>query len=557
MPKRKGKGNKKRQQSNKSRGKQPSNDSSGIDYDALIDQQLQSSSANGKSHGDFAAMLHSKIAAMEQSKKRQENAALFKENVILQQMTVLQQQYLQQSRRSVADASAPGGSPSAEELIAPFLRLLTRINSVFYEVVDSEHSLKALSRSAIQQNDTLKKLCQKLQDDKKALSRNIGDIEQREKSWRSEIEGKFQESLEDIKLKIGDHEERYNGVVAENKKLREQLQQFLDYDKKRSSDFELYKEHQSKLDEIQQKEKDHFTAMLGEEKQQSLKLTANLKEALEINALLKARCSRYESKFAEMGSTVASSSQCIEEYKKMNAEVMAQNKALHGKLTDVMAKYKVLNSYNDQLDLQNRRASKRTDTLSELCRKLQLKNKDLTEDLKTAKSTLFNLGHAVHFKSDIKPPAPKKPRKEPLPEPPPKKKEAAEEHEECGRDEEEDAVAVLDEKATAADIDAKTEQKEDASRADGPPEDAENDGDGANAAESAHSANEDETEKVAATNPAEEAAEQQHIADAAQCDDTESAQNRTDAVAPKLVQNAGDHDPDRQNNVLNDQASTF
>ena len=191
----------------------------------------------------------------------------------------------------------------------------------------------------------LKKLCQKLQDDKKSLSRNIGDIEQREKSWRSEIEGKFQDSLEDIRHKIGDHEERYNAVVEENKKLREQLQQFLDYDKKRSADFELYKEHQSKLDEIHEKEKENFTAMFTKEKQQTLKLTTNLKQALEINELLKTRCNQYEAKFAEMGKTVTSSSQCIEEYKKMNTEIMRQNKALHGKLTDVMGKYKQLNSY--------------------------------------------------------------------------------------------------------------------------------------------------------------------------------------------------------------------
>merc|ERR1711972_1119279 len=59
------------------------------------------------------------------------------------------------------------------------------------------------------------------------------------------------------------------------------------------------------------------------------------------------------------------------------------------------------NSYNDQLDLKNRKFSKRSDTLSELCRKLQLKNKDLSDDLKTAKASLTDLGVTLQFKSDV------------------------------------------------------------------------------------------------------------------------------------------------------------
>merc|ERR1719242_2717617 len=111
-----------------------------------------------------------------------------------------------------------------------------------------------------------------------------------------------------------------------------------------------------------------------------------------------------------MDKTVRSSSQCIEEYKKMNTEIMKQNKDLHKRLTEVMGKYKQLNSYNDQLDYQKRKSSKRADTLSELCRKLQVKSKDLSDDLKAAKNYLSSLGITLQFKSDLKSdpkPAPK------------------------------------------------------------------------------------------------------------------------------------------------------
>merc|ERR1711933_15006 len=104
----------------------------------------------------------------------------------------------------------------------------------------------------------------------------------------------------------------------------------------------------------------------------------------------------------EMAKTVKESSKCIDEYKKMNVELMKQNKTLHNRLNDVVSKYKQLTSYNDQLDHKNLKSVKRMDTLSELCRKLQLKNKDLSEDLKMAKSSLFNQGISLEFKSDKK-----------------------------------------------------------------------------------------------------------------------------------------------------------
>eukprot|EP01084_Bolivina_argentea_P278752 476359_1 len=397
MPKRKSTQNKKRKQK-RDKGKASQhqsnnpNDNTNIDFDALIEQQINATS-DDQSHASISQMLQNKIASIEQSQKRQENAALFKKNVILQQMNMMKQQYENKTNDDDEDTTK-----HRQELY----KFITRVNDIFYDVLDTESNLKSQSKLIVQQNDTLKKLCKKLQEDKKILNQNLDDIQQREKNWRNEIEGKFQDSLKDIKTKIGDHEQRYNAVVDENKKLREQLQTFLDYDKKRSADFELYKEHQTKLDEIHDKEKSNFAQMVDKEKQQTLKLKNNLEQAIQINELLKARCNQYESKFGEMAKTVKESSNCIDEYKKMNIELMKQNKSLHGKLNDVMSKYRQLNSYNDQLDVKNAKGNKRIDTLSELCRKLQVKNKDLTEDLKMAKASLFNQGISLQFKSDVK-----------------------------------------------------------------------------------------------------------------------------------------------------------
>ena len=55
---------------------------------------------------------------------------------------------------------------------------------------------------------------------------------------------------------------------------------------------------------------------------------------------------------------------------------------------------------NDQLDHKNLKSVKQMGTLSELCRKLQVKNKELSDDLKMAKTSLFNQGISLQFKSD-------------------------------------------------------------------------------------------------------------------------------------------------------------
>ena len=64
------------------------------------------------------------------------------------------------------------------------------------------------------------------------------------------------------------------------------------------------------------------------------------------------------------------------------------------------------------MDVKNLKSSKRIETLSELCRKLQLKNKDLSDDLKMAKTMLFNQGITLQFKSDIKDSSSPKKKKE-------------------------------------------------------------------------------------------------------------------------------------------------
>merc|ERR1719242_1775371 len=85
----------------------------------------------------------------------------------------------------------------------------------------------------------------------------------------------------------------------------------------------------------------------------------------------------------------------------MNVELMKQNKSLHNKLNDVVSKYRQLNGYNDQMALKEAKSEKRMETLTELCRKLQVKNKELSDDLKMAKGSLFNQGITLDFKSDM------------------------------------------------------------------------------------------------------------------------------------------------------------
>ncbi len=72
------------------------------------------------------------------------------------------------------------------------------------------------------------------------------------------MQGKFQKSLNDIKTKIKEHESRYSKVVEENDMLKKKISNFVEYDQKRIEDFETYKSHCSKLEEITEKEKNSF-----------------------------------------------------------------------------------------------------------------------------------------------------------------------------------------------------------------------------------------------------------------------------------------------------------
>ena len=176
MPKRKASTSNKRKK-NKNKTKQRSsttnNDSNNdMDYDAFIESQINNGSTN-QSHSSISQMLQQKIAQMEQSKKRQENAALFKKNNIKQQMNMMKQQY--ESKQDI------------EYHRNELYQFIHRINDIFYDVLENETALKTQSAKVIQHNETLKKLCKKLQEDKKLLTANMSEIEQREKKWRNEI----------------------------------------------------------------------------------------------------------------------------------------------------------------------------------------------------------------------------------------------------------------------------------------------------------------------------------------------------------------------------------
>merc|ERR1712154_51719 len=84
---------------------------SALDFDALIEEQINGSQ---QSHSSISQMLQNKIAEIEQSQKRKENAAFFKKNMILQRLEALKEEEC-----------------AKEELYA----FMERVNDIFYDVV--------------------------------------------------------------------------------------------------------------------------------------------------------------------------------------------------------------------------------------------------------------------------------------------------------------------------------------------------------------------------------------------------------------------------------------
>jgi len=153
--------------------------------------------------------------------------------------------------------------------------------------------------------------------------------------------------------------------------------------KKRTGDFEKYREHASQLEKLQETEKEGMRKALDTYKQQMKDLTVKLAGTLQMNSMLERKCKDYEMKFDEMTKTMQTSNECIDQFKEMKKNnILKQNKDLHTNLKDLMSKYSQLNAFNDVVKQSLETATRRNETLQNLCRGLQQQNNALKERLK-------------------------------------------------------------------------------------------------------------------------------------------------------------------------------
>merc|ERR1719318_918735 len=74
------------------------------------------------------------------------------------------------------------------------------------------------------------------------MKKKFTDIEEREKKWRAELEGKFETSIQDIKEQINKQEGQNKNIIQHNERMSEEMEK-------------LQKENQSLTESLDVKEK--------------------------------------------------------------------------------------------------------------------------------------------------------------------------------------------------------------------------------------------------------------------------------------------------------------
>ncbi|ETO28770.1 alpha-taxilin, partial [Reticulomyxa filosa] len=277
------------------------------------------------------------------------------------------------------------------------------VNDMFYELVDNEMSLRQHNQVVTEKNIMLSNLCRTLQNENKQLGANLKIMQGKEQEWRENIQKKFDESLENIRKQMGEHQAKYVKLIQENEVYRLKIDELVEFERKRTTDYSNYKSHASqlglcvlccyyiilckknknkKIQKLQETEKINMRTAVDSCKQEIKNLTKKLARSLEENSQLEKKCKEHESKFTETARKMQSNADTINQFKEMKTKVLQENTDLHQELKNLMAKYTQANTYNDVLQQSLRAGSRKADLLQKLCRGLQQQNTSIKERMK-------------------------------------------------------------------------------------------------------------------------------------------------------------------------------
>jgi len=222
------------------------------------------------------------------------------------------------------------------------------------------------------------------------------------------MQGQVDKGIAEVKSKISLYEEENQNIVAENNNLKSALKKALEYNQQRTdhmkvlqstNDFlrekhdEMDKKYQDICNEYQQRledlTKEHATLKQRYEQRgiQNIQLKEQIRLIAEKQVAdeeTRKMVDEFETKYKSL---LEESSKCVEQYKTYNEKLSKTNQSLKTKEAQSRMKLDKVKAENKDLKKKSHKLDKKVSTLTNLCRDLQSKNKELTQALETDKES--------------------------------------------------------------------------------------------------------------------------------------------------------------------------
>lgn len=248
-------------------------------------------------------------------------------------------------------------------------QILTEASQVGLFLAKKFPTLTKEHRLATTRLETYKQLCTRLQGERVAMKKKFTDIEEREKKWRAELEGKFETSIQDIKEQINKQEGQNKNIIQHNERMSEEMEM-------------LQKQNQSLTESLDSKEKEasYDQARLKTQINCAIddkdELVNHLEKSLQMNQEFKVRLEEYRLKYEELQDGLKKSNEIIAALKKGKNKLLSVNSLLSKRNDEYAKKAKLWQGKVEKVSETTKKSAIKLKSLQDLCRSLTEQNRE-------------------------------------------------------------------------------------------------------------------------------------------------------------------------------------
>jgi len=218
--------------------------------------------------------------------------------------------------------------------------------------------------------ETYKQLCTRLQGERVAMKKKFTDIEEREKKWRAELEGKFETSIQDIKEQINKQEGQNKNIIQDNERMNEEMEMLQQQNKELTDSLDT-KEKEASYDLARLKTQINCA---NDDKDE---LVNHLEQSLHMNQEFKARLEEYRLKYVELQDGLKKSNEIIGALKKGKNKLLSVNSLLSKRNDEYAKKAKLWQGKVEKVTETTKKSAAKLKSLQDLCRSLTEQNREL------------------------------------------------------------------------------------------------------------------------------------------------------------------------------------